>query len=48
MTDDQLARELAEKNGECGFVKDGFICTRPKEHEGEHRGQPISKVIPIT
>jgi hypothetical protein len=43
-----LARELAEKNGECGFIASGFICTRPKrECDGQHRGQPIVRVIPF-
>lgn len=47
-TREELARELAEQAGECGFVKDGFICTRPKsECDGRHRGQPITKAIPI-
>ncbi len=38
-----LARDLADR----GFIKDDLICTRPKDHEGQHRGQPIKKVIPI-
>lgn len=52
MTSDQrsaadLARELAERNNECGHVQSDLICTRPRGHEGNHRGQPVTKVIPI-
>jgi hypothetical protein len=44
---EDLARELVQKSGECGFIKDQFVCTRPKDHEGQHRGHPVEKVIPF-
>jgi hypothetical protein len=47
-TDEQLARDLADRNQECGHVQGDLICTRPREHEGNHRGQPIKRIIPIT
>lgn len=38
---------MAERLGECGFVKGDLICTRHKDHDGQHRGQPINRLIPF-
>lgn len=43
----ELAREIAERNDECGYVKDELICTKPRGHDGGHRGQPITRYVPI-
>jgi hypothetical protein len=47
MTREQLAAELAERNRECGHIANGLICTRPRGHDGNHRGQPITRYLPL-
>ena len=47
MNRDELARELAQKNGECGFIQSGMICTLDKGHTGGHRGIKIERYVPL-
>ncbi len=47
-TRDELAREVAERNNECGHTANGLVCTQPKNHDGGHRGMPVEKAIPIS
>ncbi len=47
MTLDHLARALAGRNNECGHIAKGLICTKPRGHDGGHRGQPLTRYVPI-
>lgn len=46
-TREQLAKELAEAHGECGFTRDGYVCTLPKGHAGGHRGEKVERAVPF-
>lgn len=41
------ARQLAADCNECGFIREEKICTRPRGHDGGHRGSAIRRYVPF-